>query len=105
MSHITKKPASIKLAGFRHILSCPYPAKDKTRGAPSEQFSRINTLVDEALYLLNHAGTVGGIGHAKPLAGGVEHLNGSRLVADEFVDHQGNEELGLLVLHILGIRE
>ena len=52
-----------------------------------EQLGRIDALVDEALNLGYHAGTVGGIGHAKPLAGSVEHLYSGGLVVDELVDH------------------
>ena len=70
-----------------------------------EQFAGINTLVDELLDAGHCAFAVGSIGDAKPLRGSVEHLDRCGLLDDEFVDHQGDEELGLEVLHVLRIAE
>ena len=50
-------------------------------------------------------GTVFRIRHAEPLGSGVEHLASGLSLADEVVDHKGNEEFALEVLHVLRIRK
>ena len=65
----------------------------------------VNALVDQLLDAVNGVLTIGSIGHTEPLGGGVEHFAGSGAFGDELVDHQGDKELGLQVLHVLGVRE
>ena len=65
----------------------------------------VNSLVDQLLDAVNGVLTIGSIGHTEPLGGRVEHFAGSGAFGDELVDHQGDKELGLQVLHVLGVRE
>ena len=70
-----------------------------------EQLVGINALVNQLLDALYGSLTVGGVGYAKPLRGGVEHFAGSSTIVDELVDHQRDEELSLQVLHILRVAQ
>ena len=70
-----------------------------------EEFAGIYPLLYEFLYFLDDAWPVGGVSDAEPLAGGVEHLHGGGILADEFVDHEWDEELRLEVLHVLRVAE
>ena len=70
-----------------------------------EQFLRINTIVDELLYLSYNTGTVGSVCYAEPLTGCIKHLYGSSLIIDQFVYHQWDEELCLQIFHVLRVRK
>ena len=70
-----------------------------------EHLFGVNAFFAEFLEFFDNARTVFGIGYAEPLRGGVEYFAGSGSVVDEFVDHQGDEEFALEVLHVLGVRE
>ena len=50
-------------------------------------------------------GTIFGIGDTEPLGSGVENLASGLTLADEVVDHEGDEEFALEVLDVLGIGE
>ena len=70
-----------------------------------EHFFGIYALFAQLLEFCYYLGTVLGIGYAKPLGGGVEDFAGGGAVLDEFVNHEGNEELALEVLHVLRVAE
>ena len=55
--------------------------------------------------LCHHVGTVFGIRHAEPLGSGVEYLASGLSLADKVVDHEGNKEFALEILHVLRIRK
>ena len=70
-----------------------------------EHFFGIYALFAQLLEFCYYLGTVLGIGYAEPLGGGVEDFAGGGAVLDEFVNHKGNEELALEVLHVLRVAE
>ncbi len=55
--------------------------------------------------LLNHIGAILGISNAKPLACSVKNLAGCLASLYEVVDHQGDKELALQILNVLGVAE
>jgi len=70
-----------------------------------EHLVRILTCLVEGCQLGNYLGTVLGIGHAEPLAGGVEHFASCLALLDEVIDHERNEELALEVGLVLRVGE
>ena len=71
----------------------------------SEQLIGINALVDELLDAGHRFFAVSSIGYAKPFRSRIKHLTGGCSFGDEFVDHQGNEELSFHILHVLRITQ
>ena len=70
-----------------------------------EHLFGVNTVGTEFGELCHHFGAVFGIRHAEPLGSGVENLASGLSLADEVVDHEGDEEFALEVLDVLGIGE
>ena len=70
-----------------------------------EHFLGVDSVGAEFGELGHHFGTVFWIRHTEPLGSGVEHLASGLTLADEVVDHKGNEEFALEVLDVLGIRK
>ena len=70
-----------------------------------EQRRGIDTVINELFDALNGAGTVGSVGDAEPLGGGVEDFAGSSAVVDELIHHEGDKELSLEVGHVLRVGE
>ena len=62
---------------------------------PLEELVRINALVNKLLDASNSTGTVGRIGHTKPLARGVEHLTSSLALIDQLIHYPRNQILSL----------
>lgn len=67
-----------------------------------EHFFGVDSVGTEFGELGHHVGTVFGIRHTEPLGSGVEHLASGLSLADKVVDHKGNEEFALEVLHVFG---
>ena len=70
-----------------------------------EHFLGVDSVGTEFDELGHHVGTIFGIGDAEPLGSGVEHLARGLSLADKVVDHKGNEEFALEILHVLRIRK
>lgn len=70
-----------------------------------EHLFGINTVGTEFGELGHHFGTVFGIRHTEPLRSGVEHLASGLSLADKVVDHEGNKEFALEILHVFRIRK
>ena len=70
-----------------------------------EHLFGVNTIGTEFGKLGHDFGTIFGIGDAEPLGSGVEYLASGLTLADEVVDHKGDEEFALEVLDVLGIGE
>lgn len=70
-----------------------------------EHLFGVNTIGTEFGKLGHDFGTIFGIGDAEPLGSGVEYLASGLTLADEVVDHEGDEEFALEVLDVLGIGE
>ena len=70
-----------------------------------EHLFGVNTVGTEFGKLCHHVGAIFGIRHTEPLGSGVEYLASSLTLADKVVDHEGNEEFALEILHILRIRK
>ena len=70
-----------------------------------EHLFGVNTIGTEFGKLGHDFGTIFWIGDAEPLGSGVEYLASGLTLADEVVDHKGDEEFALEVLDVLGIGE
>ena len=70
-----------------------------------EHFLGVDSVGTEFGELGHHVGTVFGIRHAEPLGSGVEYLASGLSLADKVVDHEGDEEFALEILHVLRIRK
>ena len=66
-----------------------------------EHLIGINACSMQLCKLVDHALTIGCIGHTKPLALGRQHLDLSSAVIDELIDQRGNKELGFGLVDIL----
>ena len=70
-----------------------------------EHLFGVHTVSSEFGELGHYFGTIFGIGDAEPLGSGVEYLASGLSLADKVVDHEGDEEFALEVLHVLRIRK